>query len=78
MEELFKDHQARPTARSEGDQKRPRRVQESGLDGALKQVAGRADEVKELFRTKAFGVVLSTLKKPGSGGDRGWQGSTGL
>ena len=29
----------------------------------MKQVASRGDEVKELFRSKDFGVVLSTLKE---------------
>ena len=36
------------------------RVQESGLDGALKLV--RSEETKDLFRNKAFVVVLEALK----------------
>ena len=36
---------------------------EPGLDGALKLVASRGDETQELFRNKAFAVVLETLKE---------------
>ena len=50
----------------------------SGLDGALKLVAARGEETKELFRNKALAIVLSSLKERTQTASENWQGSTGM